>query len=231
MSVFVLSACYKSRLPVTAVALLALALAGCANTAKKDSDAIVWSEPASSAPTDATSSGAPAATPPSVIPSPGAPPSGASSGAASGPSLNWHSALDGDTVSVELRDPNNHYRVERVELVGPNGVTIAAGTINRETNRASSNYRGFDGGPSVGVGGWGGSRSGGGGGITLGFPLGGRSARDREPPAGTLTTARIRLPDPVFYRQTVESWFIRITTLDRAQQSSVAIIPAPKPAN
>lgn len=221
MPVSVRSACYKSRLPLTAVALLALALAGCANTTKKDSDTIVWSEPAS---------GAPGGGAPSVIPSPGAAPGGAASGTASGPPLNWHSALVGDTVTVELRDPNNHYRVERVELVGPNGVTVAAGAINRETNRATSNYRGFDGGPSVGVGGWGGSRGGGGGGISLGFPLGGRSARDREPPMGTLTTARIGLPDPAFYRQTVESWFIRVTTMDRAHQSGVAIIPAPKPA-
>ena len=230
MPVSVPSVCYKSRLPLTAVALLALALAGCADSKKKDSDSIVWSEPASGAPVGATTPGsAPVGATPSVTPSPS--PTAATSGAASGPALNWHSALVGDTISVELRDPINHYRVERVELVGPNGVTLAAGTINRETNRASSNYRGFDGGPNVGVGGWGGSRSGGGGGISLGFPLGGRSARDREPPAGTLTTARIRLPDQALYRQTVERWFIRITTLDRAQQSSVAIIPAPKPAN
>lgn len=212
MPVSVPSVCCKSRSPwrCFAIALaLAVGLAGCsANTTKDsgigDKDTIAWSEPGS------------------VVPA-GSPVSG-------GPPLNWHASLSGDTVIVELRDTNNYYRVERVELVGPNGMTIAASEINREANRASGNYSGYGGGPSVGVGSWGGSR-GGGSGLSLGFPLGGRSSSDRTPPPATITTARIRLPDPAFYRQTAENWVIRVTTSDRTNPSSVAVIPAPKPAN
>lgn len=216
MPVSVLSVYCKPRFPFITAMLLALAVAGCGNATTNDKDTITWSEPGSEATVGTT--------PPSV---PSVVPVGPAT--ASGPSLNWQASLAGDIVTVELRDANNHYRVEQVELVGPNGITVAASDINRETNRASGNFRSYGGGPSVGVGGWGGSRGGGGFGVGLGFPLGGRSTTDRQPPPGTITTARVRLPDPAFYRQTVENWIIRVTTTDHGNQSSVAVIPAPKP--
>lgn len=213
MPVSVRSVCYNSRLRwrhLAAALALAASIAGCSGDTTKDSGGtIAWSEPGSVtgsvAPTGAT--------------------------APSGPPLGWQTSFSGDTVTVEVRDTNNYYRVERVELVGPNGITLAASEINRETNRASSDYRGYSGGPSVGVGGWGGSRGGGGAGIGLGFPLGGSASTDRAPPVATITRARVRLPDPAFYRQTVANWVIRVTTTDPGNQSSVAVIPAPKPAD
>lgn len=217
MPVSVHSACYKSsvlfpwRSFVGALALAAC-VAGCAGDKAKTSgegETIAWSEPGS------TVAPVPTGTPGSVP---------------SGPPLNWQSSISGDTITVSVRDAGNYYRVERVELTGPNDTRIVASEINRETNRASGHFGGYGGGPSVGVGGWGGSRGGGGVGVGLGFPLGGGSSVNRRPPVATITTARIRLPDPAFYRQTVDSWAIRITTVDPNNQSSVAVIPAPKPA-
>ena len=212
------SACYKSSFSfpwrgLAGALALAMCLTGCASDKAKttgEGETIAWSEPGSS-----------------VAPVP----AGAPSSAPSGPPLNWQSSISGEIITVSVRDTNNYYRVERVELTGPNDTRIAASEINRETNRASGHFGGYGGGPSVGVGGWGGSRSGGGVGVGLGFPLGGTSSsRERRPPVATVTTARIRLPDPTFYRQTVDNWTIRITTVDHNNQSSVAVIPAPKPA-
>lgn len=213
MPVSVPSVYCKSRFlwpPLAAVLVFATALAGCGNSTTKggrspDGDTIVWSEPGSVAPTGPV--------------------------APSGPPLNWQTSYSDDTVMVEVQDTNNNYRIERVELVGPTGMTIAASEIDRQTNRASGDFGGYGGGPSVGIGGWGGSRGGGGGGVGLGFPLGGRSSATRPPPVATVTRARIRLPDPAYYRQTAASWVIRVTTTDRGNQSSVAVIPAPPPAN
>lgn len=212
MPVSVLSASYSLRSPHRRLTQLALVLAlaagaaACSSDKTTDSGTIAWSEPGTVAPT-----GAP--TPPS------------------GPPLNWQTTLSGDTVTVELRDINGYYRVEKVELVGPNGVTVAANEIDRTTNRYSGDYGGYGGGPSVGlgVGSWSGGRHGGVG-IGLGFPLGGSSSYEPPPPVATVTRARIDLPDPAFYRQTAANWVVRVTTSDRNNQSNVAVIPAPRPA-
>lgn len=191
---------------IAAAAFTAL-IAGCAGDTTRDGGAIAWSDPASGA-----TSAAPTTAP-------------------SGPPLNWQTRLSGDIVTVEIRDPNDYYRVERVELVGPNGMTIAAHEINRTTNRASGDYYGGYGGSNVGVGigGWGGSRSGAGVGIGLDFPLGGSSAPPPQP-IGTVTTASMRIPDPAFYRQTASQWIVRVSLTDRGNQPQAAVIPAPRPA-
>lgn len=191
---------------------LAVGVAGCAGDKAKTAgqgETIAWSEPGSS-----------------VAPVP----AGTPNAAPMGPPLNWQASISGDTITVSVRDTNNYYRVERIELTGPNDTRLVASEIDRETNRASGDFSRYGGGPSVGVGGWGGSRGGGGVGVGLGFPLGGSSSVNRRPPVATITTARIRLPDPAFYRQTADNWTIRVTTVDHNNQSSVAVIPAPKPA-
>lgn len=215
------SVSYKFRSPfmpaVIAVALGA-AIAGCSSNKAADENAgtIAWSQPGGST----------------------VAPAGSTTGAAvpSGPPLNWRTHLSGDTVTVELHDANDYYRVQRVDLVGPNGMTIAASEIDRETNRNSGDYGGgYSGGPSVGlgVGSWGGSRGRGTGvGLGLGFPLGGSSSvNEAPPPVVTTTRARIRVPDEAFYRQTADQWVVRVTTTDRSNQSNTAVFPAPKAAN
>lgn len=189
---------------------IAAVLAACGSDTTKDTGTIAWSQPGSSVP-------------------------GTASVAPSGPPLNWETRLSGDTITVELRDPYAYYRVERVEMVGPNGLTIAASEIDRETHTgdyAGGGY-GYGGGPSVGlgVGSWSGGRRGGTGvGLGLGFPLGGSSYEPPPQPVGTITRARLRIPDPELYRQTAANWVIRVTTTDRNNQQNVAVIPAPKPA-
>lgn len=212
---------FRSRLTPLAMALvLGAGIAGCSSNkaAEESAGTIAWSEPGGSSSAVA--------------------PAGSTTGSAvpSGPPLNWRTTLSGDTVTVELRDANDYYRVQRVDLVGPNGMTIAANEIDRETNRNSGDYGGgYGGGPSVGmgVGSWGGSRGGGSGvGLGLGFPLGGsRSYNEPPPPVVTMTRARIRVPDEAFYRQTADNWVVRVTTTDRSNQSNTAVFPAPKPAN
>ena len=208
---------FRSRLAPFALALMfGAGLAGCSSnkTAEENAGTIAWSQPGGST----------------------VAPAGSTTGAAvpSGPPLNWRTSLSGDTVTVELRDANDYYRVQRVDLVGPNGLTIAANEIDRETNRNSGDYGGgYGGGPSVGlgVGSWGGSRgSGTGVGLGLGFPLGGGSSvNEAPPPVVTTTRARIRVPDEAYYRQTADNWVVRVTTTDRSNQSNTAVFPAPKP--
>lgn len=191
--------------PFVAVLLLASLLAGCSRDTTKESGTIAWSEPR-------TSTAEPGSLPP-------------------GPPLNWQTTLSGDTITVEIRDANEAYRVEQVELIGPGGGATTAYEINRTTNHASGDYYPYGGGSSVGVGvgGWGGSRSGTSVGIGIGFPLGGGS-REPAPPPGTVTTARVRIPDMGLYRQT-ESWTIRVALTDRNGQPTSAVVPAPRPAS
>jgi hypothetical protein len=191
----------------------ALLLAACSgNEAAKDGGGTMgWSDPGSGAN--------------STAPTPG------------GPSLNWQTRLSGDTVVVEIRDANDYYRVDRVELTGPDGVTIAANEINRTTTRASGDsYGGYGGGPSVGfgVGSWSGSRgsrSGSASGVGLGFdfPLGG-SSEPSPTPTGTITMATVRIPDLSHYRETADQWVVRVSFTDRNNEPQAAVIPAPKPA-
>jgi hypothetical protein len=219
MPVSVLPLSYRSRRhwlsPAVAALVLGIGLAGCANDNQTSNDTIAWSQPGGS----------------TVVPA------GSTTGAAttpSGPPLDWRTNLSGDTVTVELRDANGYYRVERVDLVGPNGVTLTASEIDRETNRNSGDTGGYyGGGPSVGlgVGSWGGSgHSGTSVGLGLGFPLGGGGSYEPPPPVITFTRARIRLPDEAYYRQTAANWVVRISTTDRNNQPNTAVFPAPKPA-
>jgi len=146
-------------------------------------------------------------------------------GPAVAPSVNWTASLAGDTLEVRLTDPSAHYRVDRVELVGPAGPTSRAFEMVRETTRVavrSASGRGVD----VGIGGGYGSSGHGAAGIGLSFPLGGPPP---APPPVTRTVARIALPDPAGYRRAPGRWSIRVTLSDASGASSGAYIPAPAP--
>jgi len=146
-----------------------------------------------------------------------------------GPSVHWRASLAGDMVVVEVQDRNNAYRVDRVELIAPDGRSISANDLTRE--RVSPGGRWNDaGGLGVGVGGSGGSRGGTNVGVMFGFPLGGGSRAD---PIGSeaRTTARIPLADPAAYRASAAQWKVRISFSNLSGYNSSAVIPAPLPAN
>lgn len=138
------------------------------------------------------------------------------------PGLDWRTTIAGDVLAVEITDHKGYYRIERVALLGPNGETVGANELTRETVRGDADaydHRGVD----VGIGAHGGSR-GGHVGLGFSFPLNG----PRPSPAITLTYARIRIPDA--YRRTAGRWQIEIFVTDPAGASSIARIPAPRPA-
>lgn len=144
-----------------------------------------------------------------------------------GPAIRWRTALTGDAVTVEVLDRNNAYRVERIELLAPDGRAYASTDITRE--RISPGGRWSDSsGVGVGVGGSGGSRGGANVGVMFDFPLGGGGGAD---PIGSeaRTTARIPLADPAGYRAGAAQWKVRISLSDLAGYNSSAVIPAPLP--
>jgi hypothetical protein len=145
-------------------------------------------------------------------------------GAPVGPPVNWRSGFEGDVIWVEVTDPASFYRVDRVELVAPDGRVFAARDISR--TQARYDYT-ADSGSNVGVGAWGGSHHSGVG-VGIGFPLGGRGY-EREDNA-TRTVARFQLADPESYRRTAANWSVRVRLIDRYKQPSVARFPAPAPA-
>ena len=147
--------------------------------------------------------------------------------AAAQPGLDWRTTIAGDVLAVEITDHKGYYRIERVALLGPNGETVGANELTRETVRGNADaydHRGVD----VGIGAHGGSR---GGHVGLGFSFPLNGPRPRPSPAITLTYARIRIPDAEAYRRTAGRWQIEIFVTDPAGASSIARIPAPRPVD
>jgi hypothetical protein len=142
--------------------------------------------------------------------------------------VRWRSALEGDTVQIEVIDRFGYYRVDRVALVSPEGQEFPA----HDVTHFAPSYDSAGGSSSVGVGmsSWGGSRSGTSVGLGLGFPLGGSprvsSDPDRNAPR---TVARVQVPDLERYRRTAANWKVRVRLLDSAGGASVAQFPAPVP--
>lgn len=141
------------------------------------------------------------------------------------PKLDWNAQLSGDVITLEVRDPAKHYRVEKVDLLGPAGVSVSAFELTRELvrDRTSSGIGGSSVG--VGVGGSGGSRSGVSLGVGLGFPLDGGGGQTLE---YRRTLAKIRLPDRAAYERGGE-WKIAMSLTDADGEPSVATVPAPRP--
>lgn len=138
--------------------------------------------------------------------------------------VEWQAALDGDSINVDLKDPQGRYRVERVELVGPDQQRYVAQEITRHDFRDNYGYGGHP-GTSVGVG------VGGGGGVGVGvgflFPLGGSRA-PAEPERRTRAT--IVVPDAAEKLRQGE-WSINAYMKDAAGKQNVATIPAPLPTD
>lgn len=145
-----------------------------------------------------------------------------------GPSVHWRASLSGDVVVVEVQDRNNAYRVDKVELISPDGRSTLTSDITRERIAPGGRYN--DGGLGVGVGGSGGSSGMGNVGVLFDIPLG-RGGRADPIGSEARTTARIPLANPAAYRASADQWRVRISFSDLAGYNSTAVIPAPKPGS
>jgi len=145
-----------------------------------------------------------------------------------GPSVHWRASLAGDVVVIEVQDRNNAYRVEKVELIAPDGRSTLASDVTRERLTPGGRYS--DGGVGVGVGGSGGSSGMGNVGVLFDIPLG-RGGRADPVGSESRTTARIPLANPAAYRANPDQWKVRISFSDPAGYNSTAMIPAPKPGS
>lgn len=157
-------------------------------------------------------------------PSIGAPPP---SGAVAAPEIRWRSAVQGDTVEIMIVDPAAFYRVDRIDLVAPDGRELPAQELTRiaPSNDIPIRERG-----TFGIGGWGGSSSGVNMGIGMGFPIGGRPSPPPDPDRNfARTIAHIILNDPVGYRRTASAWSVKVRLLDPSGVSSTARFAAPLP--
>ena len=145
--------------------------------------------------------------------------------AAASATLDWHTSFQDDTVMVELKDATSHYRVEKVELLGPNGVRIASDPLTRSVERNFGYSTEVPPG-SVVVGVFGGSTEGVGLGVGANKPLG---IRDTKVPSKTTTRARITVPDPTAYRGDAKAWKIAVELLDSEGSPAFFVLPAPVP--
>ena len=144
---------------------------------------------------------------------------------AEGPPLEWRTGFAFDAVEVGLFDPNQHYRIEDVRLVAPDGRSYPASDITREVVR--ERLAGWYGGVGVGAGGFVTSRRSAVG-LGISIPIG---ERIRQPAwsGGGSTHARIPVPDVAEYRRTARSWWIDLSMVDRFGAAQFARIPAPVP--
>ncbi len=132
------------------------------------------------------------------------------------PDLEWKTALKSDVVEVVLIDRKSFYRVDQIELIGPDGRIYRATDITRHVTEGD----GYSSGTRVGIGAGSGGRVS--TGIGFSFPIGNKSSRDR-----TKTETRIPLRNPEFYRATVDQWTVRVTLIDEDGEQSTADFPAP----
>jgi hypothetical protein len=142
-----------------------------------------------------------------------------------GPSLDWRTALEGDAVTVTITDATSHYRVEQIELLGPGGVRLPAGPLERQVERRYG-YTTETPPGTFALGVFGGSSSGVGLGMGANKPLG---IHDSNAPPRTTTRARIALPDPAAYRRDAGAWKLAVQLIDLQGADSLVEIPAPRP--
>ena len=129
-------------------------------------------------------------------------------------------AIDPTVIEVKVRDP---LPVARAVLVDPTGVETAAYDIQRDRQVYHSNGGAS---PTVGVGVGGGSSGNFGTGIGIGFPIysGGSDYRSDV----TESTAKVKISNPVLYRNSWQSWKLRVDLEDGANKRTIEIAP-PKP--
>lgn len=129
---------------------------------------------------------------------------------------------DPTVIQLLVSDP---LPVARMVLIDPSGVETAAYDIQRDTQTYSSN-----GGvqPSVGVGVFGGSSGHVSTGIGIGIPI---FSSGSSGYSGTMvdSLALVRIPDPVLYRSTWQSWKLRAELDDGHGNARIIEMVPPKP--
>ena len=130
-------------------------------------------------------------------------------------------AGDPTVIEVSVRDP---LPAARVFLIDPTGAETAAFDIQRDRRiyRSDSGPR-----PSIGVGVGGGSSGHVSTGIGIGFPIFSDSG-PTQTSAVIDSTAKLRIPNPVLYRETWQSWKLRVELDDGVSKRVLETLP-PKP--
>jgi hypothetical protein len=147
-----------------------------------------------------------------------APPGGASP-------VNSHAVLHGDVITLRLEDPGDRYRVERVELLGPGGISVVASDISRQVLRSYGfSSDGKDDSAGLGV------KGSGNGGAALTFGSNENHAgANYDDKRTAVTRAHLRVPDLDSYKADVTQWKFRVRLLDDSGNSQTMEIPAPEP--
>jgi hypothetical protein len=131
--------------------------------------------------------------------------------------------LSSDPTVIELtvRDP---LPAARVTLIDPTGAETAAYDIQRDKQiyRSDNGPR-----PSVGVGVFGGSSGHIGTGVGIGFPIF-SSGQSNYTAAVVDSTAKVKISNPVLYRESWQRWKLRVEFEDGSNARTIEMVP-PKP--
>lgn len=128
---------------------------------------------------------------------------------------------DPTVIELKVRDP---LPVARVVLIDPTGAEMEAYDIQRDTQTYRS-----DGGarPNVGVGVFGGSSGRIGTGVGIGFPIF-SSGQSNYTSTVVDSTAKVKIGNPVLYRESWQSWKLRAELDDGRTKRTIEMVP-PKP--
>lgn len=128
---------------------------------------------------------------------------------------------DPTVIEVTVRDPSP---VARVVLIDPTGAETAAYDIQRDKQiyRSDAGPR-----PSVGVGVFGGSSGHIGTGVGIGFPIF-SSGQSNYTAAVVDSTAKVKIGNPVLYRESWQRWKLRVEFEDGGNARTIEMVP-PKP--
>ncbi len=138
--------------------------------------------------------------------------------------VNSHTVLHGDVITVRLEDQGDHFRVERVELLGPGGISVIANDLTRQVEHKigfASDGKPDDNG--VGLKGENGTA-----GLTFGKTTDHRGANYDDVKLA-ITRAHVRVPNLAAYKADVTQWKFRIRLLDDGGTNLTMEIPAPAP--
>ena len=134
-------------------------------------------------------------------------------------------APGGDVSVIEIV-ANETSALRQAELVAPTGQVIPAYSI--DTVRSPQRET-FQPSPSMGVGVGIGSSGRVGTGVGLSFPIGGLGTQTTTAVGQIASTALLRIPDPVFYRQTWRDWKLRLRFGDPPSDVRFVNLDAPAP--
>ena len=130
-------------------------------------------------------------------------------------------ASDPTVIEVTVRDP---LPAARVTLIDPTGAQTAAYDIQRDKQIYHSDYGPR---PSVGVGVFGGSSGHISTGVGIGFPIF-SSGQSNYTAAVVDSTAKVKISNPVLYRESWQRWKLRVEFEDGSNARTIEMVP-PKP--